>query len=70
MRQQVPVIAIGGRVVPCPELTQSGFHAILCINEEGLPPQTAMRHEVAWENVRRCGIKVGMMLQDRMEQPV
>ena len=70
MQQQIPVIAIGGRVVSCPELAQSGFHAILCINEEGLPPQTAMRHEVAWENVRRCGIKVGKMLQKRMEQPV
>ncbi|MBR5608437.1 MAG: glycerate kinase [Bacteroidaceae bacterium] len=70
MQQQIPVIAIGGRVVPCPELAQSGFHSILCINEEGLPPQTAMRHEVAWENVRRCGTKVGKMLQKRMEQPV
>lgn len=70
MRQQIPVIAIGGRVVSCPELAQSRFHSILCINEEGLPPQTAMRRDVAWENVRRCGAKVGKMLQDNMEQPV
>ena len=70
MQQQIPVIAIGGRVVPCPELAQSRFHSILCINEEGLPPQTAMRRDVAWENVRRCGAKVGKMLQDNMEQPV
>lgn len=63
-RQGIPVIAIGGSVSDCPELADSGFHSILSINEDGLPLQTAMRHDVAWENVKRAGARTGRILLD------
>ena len=58
-RRGIPVIAIGGSVERCPELEHSGFSSILSINEEGLPLHLAMRPEVAKENIRWTGIKVG-----------
>ena len=58
-RRGIPVIAIGGSVERCPELEHSGFFSILSINEEGLPLHLAMRPEVAKENIRWTGIKVG-----------
>ena len=61
-RQDIPTIAIGGSIDWCPELKESGFSSILSINEEGLPLDIAMRPEVAKENLRRAGIKVGNMI--------
>ena len=60
--QDIPTIAIGGSINWCPELKESGFSSILSINEEGLPLDIAMRPEVAKENLRRAGIKVGNMI--------
>lgn len=62
-RQDIPTIAIGGSINWCPELKESGFSSILSINEEGLPLDIAMRPEVAKENLRRAGIKVGNMIK-------
>lgn len=62
-RQDIPTIAIGGSIDWCPELKESGFSSILSINEEGLPLAIAMRPEVAKENLRRAGIKVGNMIK-------
>ena len=61
--QGIPVIAIGGSVEQSPELSQSGFSSILSINAEGLPLHLAMRPDVARENVRRMGEKVGMAIR-------
>ena len=61
--QGIPVIAIGGFVEPSPELSQSAFSSILSINAEGLPLHLAMRPDVARENVRRMGEKVGMAIR-------
>lgn len=62
VRKGIPVIAIAGKVVPCTALSQSGFASILCINDRNQPLQTAMRHDVAWDNVRRAGIRVAQLL--------
>ena len=62
VRKGIPVIAIAGKVVPCTALSQSGFASILCINDRNQPLQTAMRHDVAWDNVRRSGIRVAQFL--------
>ena len=61
--QGIPVIAIGGSVERSLELSQSGFSSILSINAEGLPLHLAMRPDVARENVRRMGEKVGMAIR-------
>lgn len=62
-RQDIPTIAIGGSIDWCTELQESGFASILPINEEHLPLDIAMRPEVAKENLRRAGIKVGNMIK-------
>lgn len=59
-RQNVPVIAIGGVVDECIELSTCGFSALLCINGTDTPQSLAMRSDIAFNNVRRCGIKVGL----------
>ena len=58
----VPTIAIGGDVEWCEELKQSGFHTIVNINTDNIPVKTAMQHDVAIENVRRAGIRIGKLL--------
>lgn len=58
-REGIPTIAIGGSVAWCPELEQSGFSSILSINDENLPLDIAMRPDVARENMKRAGIKIG-----------
>ncbi|MBQ8866414.1 MAG: glycerate kinase [Bacteroidaceae bacterium] len=55
----IPVVAIGGSVEWCKELEDSAFASILSINEAGLPLHLAMRPDVARENLRRMGRKVG-----------
>lgn len=61
-RHGVPTIAIGGDVEWCEELKQSGFHTIVNINTDNIPLKTAMQHDVAIENVRRAGIRIGKLL--------
>jgi glycerate kinase len=61
-RHSVPTIAIGGDVEWCEELEQSGFHTIVNINTDNIPLKTAMLHDVAIENVRRAGIRIGKLL--------
>ena len=61
-RHGVPTIAIGGNVEWCEELEQSGFHTIVNINTDNIPLKTAMQHDVATENVRRAGIRIGKLL--------
>ena len=61
-RHGVPTIAIGGDVEWCEELKQSGFHTIVNINTDNIPLKTAMQHDVATENVRRAGIRIGKLL--------
>lgn len=58
-RRGIPVVAIGGSVEWCKELEDSAFASILSINEAGLPLHLAMRPDVARENLRRMGRKVG-----------
>lgn len=61
-RRGIPVVAIGGSVELCPELSQSGFSSILSINTEELPFHLAMCPDVARENVKRMGRKVFLSL--------
>ena len=61
-RHGVPTIAIGGDVEWCEELEQRGFHTIVNINTDNIPLKTAMLHDIAIENVRRAGIRIGKLL--------
>lgn len=57
--QGIPTIAIGGRIAWCKELQESGFADIICINEDGISTEDAMRHDIAIANVKRAGKRVG-----------
>lgn len=57
--QEIPTIAIGGRIKWCKELQESGFDDIICINEDGTSTEDAMRHDIAIANVKRAGKRVG-----------
>lgn len=59
-KHDIPVIAIGGIVEECAELDNCGFSSVLCVNDSDIPLSLAMRHDIAFDNVRRCGIKVGL----------
>lgn len=48
----VPVYAVGGSVAPSFPLCNNGFEEVYTITPEGMPLELAMRHDVAWENVR------------------
>ncbi len=52
-RLGVPVIAVGGCVVWCDELHDSGFEAIYAAMDDAMPLDVAMRHDVATANLRR-----------------
>ncbi len=54
-RQSIPTLALAGRIEPCPELNQSGFASIRCINPPNLPLETAMQPAIARENLHRMG---------------
>ncbi len=51
-RLGVPVAAVTGQVVPCPELRAMGFAAVRCINEPSVVRELAMRGDYARERVR------------------
>ena len=59
-KHDIPVIAIGGIVEECAELDNCGFSSVICVNDSDIPLPLAMRHDIAFDNVRRCGIKVGL----------
>ena len=58
--QGIPTIAIGGCIQWCKELQESSFREILSINPDNLPEAQAMQHDIAMENVRRTGRKIGL----------
>lgn len=47
----VPVYLIAGRISDQEELRRAGFSGVKCINPEGMPPEEAMRKEVAIQNI-------------------
>lgn len=51
LKQQIPTIAIGGSVVWCDELRNSGFAAIEVITPEGMSIEDAMQPAVAKKNI-------------------
>lgn len=53
-KQGIPVVALGGRVEPSPELEKSGFAAIRAITPPAMPLAEAMRPEVARRNLQRA----------------
>ena len=60
--QGIPAIAIGGAVVACKELEESGFVAILPIVSGPISLEEAMRHDVASDNVRRTAVQIAGLL--------
>lgn len=60
--QGIPTIAIGGCIQWCKELQESSFREILSINPDNLPEALAMQHDIALENVRRTGRKIGLSI--------
>lgn len=60
--QGIPVVAIGGAVQPCKELSESGFAAVLPIVAGPVTLDVAMQHDVACENVRRTAAQIAGLL--------
>lgn len=57
-QQNIPTIAIGGGVVWCKELRESGFAHIEAVTPEGMPLEEAMRPDIAKENVRLAAERI------------
>ena len=57
-KRNIPTIAIGGGVVWCDELRESGFAAIEVVTPEGMTIDDAMQPEVAKENIRRAAERI------------
>ena len=60
--QGIPVVAIGGAVQPCKELSESGFAAVLPIVAGPVALDVAMLRDVATENVRRTAAQIAGLL--------
>jgi glycerate kinase len=60
--QGIPVVAIGGAVQPCDELSESGFAAVLPIVAGPVALDVAMLRDVATENVRRTAAQIAGLL--------
>lgn len=60
--QGIPTIAIGGAVLPCKELEESGFVAALPVVAGPVALEVAMQREVAIENVRRTAAQIAGLL--------
>lgn len=58
----IPTIAIGGCIKWCKELEESGFAQIVCINEDHIPKELAMRHDIAFMHVRQTGEKISKQI--------
>lgn len=60
--QGIPTIAIGGCIKWCKELEESGFTKIICTNEDNVPKELAMQHDIAFNRVRQTGKIIGEQL--------
>ena len=61
-KQNIPTIAIGGGVVWCKELHESGFATIECVTPEDMNLEEAMKPEVAKENIRCAAERIAERL--------
>ncbi len=59
----IPVIAIGGAVVECEELEQSGFLAIFPVVSSPMPLEEAMRCDVAARSVERTARQIARLIK-------
>lgn len=59
----IPTIAIGGAVIDCPELYESGFAAIIPIVPKPMDLAVAMEYGVAMENVERTSEQIAKLLK-------
>ena len=57
-KQGIPVVAIGGEVVECAALKQSGFAAIIPVEAGVISLQEAMRPDVAMRNIERTAVMI------------
>ena len=61
-KQNIPVVAIGGKVKWCDALKESNFAAIMPISNEGLTIEEAMKPDIAKKNVKNTAIRIAKML--------
>lgn len=61
-RKGIPCVAIGGRVVMCDPLRDSGFTVIYPVSPDAMPLEEAMRRDVAMANVERAALRIAEML--------
>ena len=66
-RHNIPVVAIGGAVAPCKELSESGFVAALPVISGPMSLYEAMRKEVAEANIERTVEQIVRLLT--LKQP-
>lgn len=59
----IPTIAIGGAVIDCPELYESGFAAIFPIVSKPMDLAVAMEYGVAMANVERTSEQIAKLLK-------
>ncbi len=57
-QHNIPVVAIGGKVVWCDALRDSNFAAILPITYDDIPIEEAMKPHIAQENVKKTAIYI------------
>ena len=60
--QGIPTVAIGGAVLACEELEQSGFVATLPIVAGPISLEEAMQRDIATENVRRTAMQIAGLI--------
>ncbi len=56
--QNIPVLAIGGCVEPCGSLSSLGFMDMAQVTPEGMPLETAMRTDIASDNVKNTIVEL------------
>lgn len=61
-RKGIPCVAIGGGVVMCDQLRDSGFTAICPVSPDSMSLEEAMRRDVAMANVKRAALRIAEML--------
>lgn len=65
--QNIPVVAVGGKVKWCDELHNSDFAAIMPITPEEMPLEEAMQPDIAKENIRKIAIRVAQLFNLQKE---
>ena len=65
-RMGIPTVAVGGRVLWCESLQSAGFKEIMEATPKDMPLREALKGEVARENLRSVGARIGRLLHSEV----